>query len=149
MTGRRLGNAALVLSLGLGLSLLLRIGTFYSDTILLKVIATTGADYGVVLGEWKLDSPASDSVVWFTSSEVFVSGEPNPWPIDYDTMFDYFVVKGEVIGVDQVSAGDEWYPLMKVVHWERIRFMDFFLSKWVSIVGIIVSVIILWSNQRR
>ena len=64
-------------------------------------------------------------------------------------MFDYFVVKGEVIGVDQVSAGDEWYPVMKVVHWERIRFMDFFLSKWVSIVGIIVSVIILWSNQRR
>lgn len=149
MTTRRIGPILLVLSLGLGLSLLLRIGAFRAGTVLLKVIATTGADYGVVFGEWKLDSHASDSVEWFTRHEIFVRGELNPWPVDYDTMFDYFVVKGEVNGIDQVSAGDEWYPVMKVTHWDRIHFMDFFLSRWVSILGIIVSVIILWSNRQR
>ena len=144
----RVGIAVLVLSLGLGLSLLVRIGTFSSDTILLKVIATTGADYGVVLGEWKLDSPASDSVEWFTSSEVFVSGNPNPWTIDYDTLFDYFVVKGELIGIDQVSAVDEWYPLMKVSHWERVHFMDFFIRKWVSVLGVMVAIILIRCSRQ-
>ncbi len=108
----RIAWVMLALSLVLGSSLLVRVGAFSSNTVLVHVIATTGADYGVSLGGWKLNGPASDTVEWFSTNEVFVVGTPNPWPIDYDTMFDYFVIEGQVVGLDQVGDSGGWYPVI-------------------------------------
>ena len=148
MRRRGVGYGLLILSAGIGVSLLWSIGTFTSNAVLLHVLATTGGDYGIAWGSWKLSGPSIDTVQDLSRSEVYVRGESNPWPIDYDTMFDYFVVEGEVIGVDHVS-GKERYPLMKVSQWTRIRWTDFLLRKWFSILGLAVSFSLLWQSRRK
>ncbi len=50
MIRRRVAYVLLVLSVGTGASLLWSIGFFDPNKVLLEVIATTGGDYGVVLG---------------------------------------------------------------------------------------------------
>ena len=148
MIARRIAYGLLVLSIGTGLSLLWSSGVFSPNAVLVEVLATTGGDYGVVCGRWKLHTPATDTIEGLSYHVLYVTGEPNPWAIDYDSMFDYFRIEGEVIGMNQHYSGQERYPLVKVSRWYRIHFMDFFLRKGLSLLGVTVSIILLWRYRR-
>ncbi|QQR87259.1 MAG: hypothetical protein IPJ76_03280 [Flavobacteriales bacterium] len=136
----------LVLSIGTGASLLWSIGFFDPHKVLLEVIATTGGDYGVVVGNWKLSTPAIDAVPGLSLSrhDVYVTGEPIPSDA-YDLRNDYILAEGEVIGYD--GHASERYPLMNVTHWARINGLDFFLRKWLAILGLVVAILLLWRRK--
>lgn len=146
MTKRRVAHVLLALSIGTGVSLLWTIGFFDPNKVLLEVIATTGGDYGVVVGNWKLITPAIDTVqdISLSRHDVYVTGEPVPWDA-YDLRHDYLLAEGQVIGYDGPES--ERYPLMNVAHWARISGLDFFLRKWISILGLVVAILLLWRSK--
>lgn len=146
MIWRRVAYVLLVLSVGTGASLLWSIGFFDPNKVLLEVIATTGGDYGVVVGNWKLRSPAIDTVQYLSLSrhDVYVTGAPVPWDA-YELRNDYLLAEGQVIGYDGPES--ERYPLMNIKQWARINGLDYFLRKWLSILGILLAIFLFWRSK--
>ncbi len=147
MIRRRVAYVLLVLSIGTGASLLWSIGFFDPNKVLLEVIATTGGDYGVVVGKWKLSTPAIDTVQGLSLSrhDVYVTGEPVPWDA-YDLRHDYLLAEGEVVGYHGPES--ERYPQMNVTQWKRISGLEFFLRKWLSILGLAGAILLIWRSKK-
>ncbi len=73
-----------------------------------------------------------------------MTGEPVPWDA-YDLRYDYLLAEGEVIGYDGPEG--ERYPLMNVISWAQINGLDYFLRKWLSILGLVVAILLQWRSK--
>ncbi len=149
MTKRRIALALLIISLGLGGSLLWKMRVLSTDTVVLKGLACTCPDYRVVIGSWKLDNPLLDTLNQLDRGEVYVTGVHNKWNDDYRTMYDYMVAEGEVVGIDRVSEGDRWNPTVNIANWGHISEFDYFIRKWISLTGSAISILWLWTLRKR
>ena len=104
----------------------------HENVLMLDALACTCPDYRVVQGAWKISSPLLDTVVHLDKSEVYVTGVDNPFQ-DPMTFYDFMLAEGEVVGVDRVSEGDPWNPVIKVIQWEHLgMWMDigYGMLKW-------------------
>ncbi|MEZ4788448.1 MAG: hypothetical protein R2811_00350 [Flavobacteriales bacterium] len=118
------------------------------NAIVLKALACTCPDYRIVLGSWKIDDPLLDTLSQLDRGEVYVNGAHNRWNDDYRTMYDYMVAEGDVVGIDRVSEGDRWNPVINVANWGHISEIDYFIRKWISLIGVAVSILWLWTLRK-
>lgn len=147
---RKAAYVLLVLSLILGTHVVWQTGVLASNTVVLKALACTCPDYRVDLGVWNLSSPLLDTVANLDRSEVYVTGKANPWNSDYRTMFDFMVARGEVVGVDRVSNGDPWNPVLRVDSWDHVSEFSYPAKRWGSVLLFLAGSLLLWlSHQPR
>lgn len=134
------------MAIGISLSAMLAWSTrmFHPHTLVLKGLACTCPDFQVVQGAWKIQSPILDTVTHLDKSEVYVLGHENPWLEDPATMYDFSVAESYVVGIDRVSEGDPWNPVVRVEHWEPLGpwlTIGYGVLKWGSI---LFSILGLW-----
>lgn len=102
---------------------------------MLDAFACTCPDYRVVQGSWKISGPILDTIAYLDRSQVYVTGMENPYngPM---IMYDFMLAEGEVVGIDRVSEGDPWNPVIHVTRWEHLGlWMDvgYGMLKWGAI----------------
>ena len=146
---RKVSYALLAISVILGAHLILQTGVFTSNTVVLKALACTCPDYRVDLGRWNLSSPLLDTIAHLDRSEVYVRGAENPMNSEYRTMFDFMIAEGEVVGVDRVSEGDPWNPVIQVRRWGHISEFTYPVRKWSAILLLLSGAFLLWLSHRK
>lgn len=127
---------ALLISGGLcAIILLWRTEALQQNVLMIDALACTCPDYRVVQGSWKLSSPLLDTIAHLDKGEVYITGVKNPFN-DPMTLYDFLLVEGEVIGIDRVSEGAPWNPVIRVARWEHMGvWMEFGygILKWGAI----------------
>ena len=120
MKHRKLPYVLLAIGIALFVILAWRTKIFSEKVLMLDMFSCTCPDYRVVQGSWKISSPLLDTIPNLNKGEVYVTGMKNPWNDDSMTAFDYMLAEGEVVGVDRVSGGDPWNPVIHLTrreHW--------------------------------
>lgn len=143
----------MLLSTGIlfGILLVWKTKAFSHDTLVLDALACTCPDYQVIQGSWKISSPLLDSLANLDKTEVYVTGEKNPFenPIVF---YDMMLVEGEVVGVDRVSEGDPWNPVIQVTRWEHLGIwmdMGYGILKWGFILLTVLGAWMLVARRKR
>src|SRR5690606_26988029 len=101
--------------------LLINIGFFSTNKILITTLATTGPDYKVVFGRQNLKAQLPDTSLQFDLTGVMTTGSGT---IDlqqylshhYVARFDYFIFTVKVVGVEK-SDTEYFHPLIEVSSW--------------------------------
>ena len=145
---RKAAYVQLILSFILGSHVVWQTGVLSSNSVVLKALACTCPDYRVDLGAWNLSSTLLDSVSNLDRTEVYVTGVENPWNSDYRTMFDYMVARGVVVGVDRVSEGDPWNPVLRVDSWDHISEFSYPAKRWGAVLLFLTGALLLWLSHR-
>lgn len=120
MERRKLPYVLLTIGIALFVILTWRTKILSTNVLMLDAFACTCPDYNVVQGSWKNSSPLLDTISNLNKGEVYVTGMNNPWNDDPMTMYDFMLAEGEVVGVDRVSEGDRWNPVIHVTSWEHL-----------------------------
>ena len=109
---------------------------FRPDSLVLSGLACTCPDFRVVQGTWKISSPILDTVEHLDKAEVYVTGVQFPKHVDGAAIYDLHVAEGEVVGVDRVSSGAPWNPVIHVHRWKYLGIgmtLGFGILKWSAI----------------
>lgn len=150
MKGRRIPYVLLTIGIALGVLLAWRTKVFSKNVLMLDAFACTCPDYRVVQGSWKISSPLLDIIAYLDKSEVYVTGMKNPWSDDAMTAFDYMLAEGQVVGVDRVSEGDPWNPVINVTRWEHLGLgmtFGYGVLKWGAILFTALGLWMLWARR--
>lgn len=86
-------------------------------------------------GSWKISSPVLDTVSYADKIEVYVTGVNNKYDAPL-AFYDFMLAEGKEVGVEHVSEGDPWNPVINVTRWEHLgNWMDigYGLLKWGAI----------------
>lgn len=135
MSRRRIPLMLISIGIVFAIVLVWRTKALHKNVLMLDAFACTCPDYNVVQGSWKISSPLLDTVTYLDKSEIYVTGEKNPYE-DPMTFYDFMLAEGEVVGVDRVSEGDPWNPVIKVTRWEHLGIwmdMGYGILKWGAI----------------
>ncbi len=116
------------LSLVLFLYAALSLGLFSSDTIIVSTLATTGPDYEVQYGQFKLARLMPDSVQSYDVSGIMVTEESEQkithFLNDWDDYSNYYVFTFTMVGV-QKSDSFAYHPLLEINSCKQINFLVF------------------------
>ncbi|MBX2974086.1 MAG: hypothetical protein KF797_13400 [Flavobacteriales bacterium] len=149
MIRRWLPHVLLSIGIVLGIVLAWRTKVFSKNVLMLDMFACTCPDYRVVQGTWKISSPLLDTIAYLDKSEVYVTGTENPYS-DPMTAYDFMLAEGEVVGVDRVSEGDPWNPVIHVTRWEHLGIwmdMGYGMLKWGAILFPALGLWMLWAQR--
>ena len=108
-----------------------------ANVIVVSGQACTCADFRVILGSWKIQSPLLDTIQNLSRTEVYVRGKEFPSFPHATALYDHHALNGTVIGVDRVSEGDEWHPVINVDEWSYLGFwwpLFYGTLKWITVV---------------
>jgi len=122
-------------------------GLLSPNTVVVEAMACTCPDYKVHLGSWKLDDATFDTIPYLDRSEIYVRGIVNPWSDSYLSRYDPVAVTGRVVGIDRVSEGDPWNPVIEAESWRRIR--GFEVRKWCSLLTLAALVVLPILRRKR
>ncbi len=105
---------------------LIAIGAFDRGRIVITTLATTGPDFEVVLGRWKLAQQMPDTLELMDVTGIMVTGQGakslGHYLSEHYQAFgygDYFVLNWKMIGV-QRSDSEAFHPLLELVSWKRL-----------------------------
>lgn len=107
------------------------LGLFSKNKIIITTLATTGPDYEVVFGKYKLKNQLPDTTVAFDVSGIMTTDTGsltlnNYLNNHYMAFGDYFVTTVKVVGIKQ-SDSPLFHPLIEIIHWRHIDSILFWL----------------------
>lgn len=141
MYRKKYGLAALLFFTA-GVSLLtygiVTLGLLSKNKIVITTLATTGPDYEVVFGQFKLRSQLPDTSLTFDVSGVMITDNGSTTLGDYLNQHyrafgDYFVITEKVVGVKQ-SDNPAFHPLIEILAWQHIDKFLFWLTAFIDLI---------------
>jgi hypothetical protein len=121
-------TTTLALSVALLLYGVLTLGLFSNDKIVVSTLATTGPDYNVSFGQFKLARLMPDSIQSSDVSGIMVTDESahdiDRFLIDTDDFDDYYLLTFKMVGV-QKSDSYSYHPLLEIISCRQINFLVF------------------------
>jgi hypothetical protein len=108
------------------------LGLLSKNKIVVTTLATTGPDFEVVLGQFKLKSQLPDTTLDFNLDGIMVRGNAVDKDLsdnlqrNYLEFGDYFVLTEKVVGMQQ-SDGPSYHPLVEILRWRHIDKVLFWL----------------------
>ncbi len=115
------------------------LGVFSKDKIVVTTLATTGPDYKVVFGQFKLKMQIPDSIDASDVSGLMLTGQGANDLADYlgnnylaFTYGDYFILTGKIVGY-QKSDSFTMHPLFKISSWQTLSNLTFWIFVSVDI----------------
>lgn len=108
---------------------------FLQHKVVLKTLATTGADFEVVCGNIFMDY-CTDSI---NNRQIYVVGTQSDALSDYinqNTMSfsDYFIVSGNIKDYRVSDSEGIYNPVLKIKNWSRVSIIDIFIYSFISLV---------------
>ncbi|MBL7937611.1 MAG: hypothetical protein JNM51_17540 [Bacteroidia bacterium] len=130
---------------------ILALGLFSSNKIIVSTLATTGPDYNVSFGQFKLARLMPDSIKSSDVSGIMVTDESainiDRYLIDTDDFDNYYLLTFKMVGV-QKSDSYSYHPLLKIISCRQINF----LLLWTLIImefGLIVLFSLFYKKHKR
>ncbi len=119
---------AFVLSTVLLLYGILALGLFNSDKIIVSTLQTTGPDYNVNFGQFKLARLMPDSIQSSDVSGIMVTDKSTPYIdhylVDTDDFDNYYLLTFKMVGV-QKGDSYPYHPLLEIISCSQIDFILF------------------------
>ena len=116
------------LSLCLFIYGMVSLGIFRNDEIIVSTLATTGPDYKVSFGEYKLGPLMPDSLKDYDVTGIMVTNSSSQKIgalIETDDDFDdYYLLKFKMVGVKK-SDGFLYHPLLEIISCKQINILVF------------------------
>jgi hypothetical protein len=117
----RLAIACFLISIVIFLYGLGLVGLYGRNKVLVKAMACNCPDYEVITGSFKLARQLPDSIQDLNATEIFITGQHNPYDSDYTKTYDYYLITGQVSGIRQLAPGTPWNPVVNVSAWEHVN----------------------------
>ncbi|MBA4240102.1 MAG: hypothetical protein C0448_05220 [Sphingobacteriaceae bacterium] len=141
----------IVLSIVLMLYGIVALGLFSSDKIIVSTLQTTGPDYNVSFGQFKLARLMPDSIQSSDVSGIMVTEQSAPnidrYLIDTDDFDNYYLLTFKMVGV-QKSDSYSYHPLLEISSCRQIDFILF----WSLIIiefGLVMLSILYYRKYKR